>query len=450
MKLGMICPEDLPAGVLAVCHALQTADHQAYLVGGCVRDHLLGQTPKDYDIATSAKPEEVIPLFSKVIPTGIRYGTVTVLAADMPIEVTTYRTDGNYSDGRRPDVVTFGTSIQDDLARRDFTINAMAFDLRMGIVDPFGGRRDLEEGAIRAVGNPDDRFREDALRMLRAIRLACQLKMQPTQGTLKAIERCALYAQNVSMERIREEMNKILLCDGNDGVWGIGMLSITKLMPHFLPELERCYGFDQQNPHHRKDVFNHTLAVVSAIPPVLHLRLAALLHDIAKPATFTLDENGVGHFYGHEDLGAAMACDILERLKYDRDIIDKVVHLMQHHMFASDMSFKGIRRFIARVGAEHIPDLLELRLADMKGSGTPHDDYHVTLIRTVLAEMQEQGVADPKVALAVNGNDVMEVFGISPGPRVGEVLRDLTAKITDYPDLNHRSVLLEILRIKAL
>lgn len=439
--------ENLPPQVAFVLNHLNSLT-DAYLVGGCVRDHLLGRTPKDYDIATKALPGHVRRIFAKVIPTGERYGTVTVMVDDTAIEVTTYRTDGNYSDGRRPDVVTFGTSIEEDLSRRDFTVNAMAWSPVRGLVDPFGGLTDLQTGLIRAVGNPAERFQEDALRMLRAIRFATVLGRGFILDlhTGHQIQQNAPLIRNVSPERIREELNRILL--SRNSHMGLTWLWAMGLLPEFMPELAKCRSFDQHNPHHFYDVFEHIKRVVEAVPQVLHLRLAALLHDIAKPETFTMGEDGIGHFYGHDERGAQMAQDILERLKYDRATIDRVVHLVREHMFPDNMGAKAIRRFIARVGADHIPDLLQLRLADIAGSGTEHDTSHVQLIRTILEDMQEQGVADPTTALTVNGRDVMEVLGIGPGPRVGEVLRDLVEKITDQPELNHRWVLLEILDLK--
>lgn len=447
MTLKMICPDDLPGPVQSVVKTITDAGYQAYLVGGCVRDLLLGREPKDYDVATSALPEQVAALFPKVIPTGIQYGTVTVLHGDMSIEVTTFRGDGNYSDGRRPDSVKFARTIEEDLGRRDFTVNAMAFGLERGLIDPFGGHFDLKEKTITAVGDPLARFTEDALRMLRAIRFTATLGFELAPGLAGSIYSRSFMLENVAQERIREELNRILLSPAPER--GLRLLSKTGLLEQFLPELQRCCGFDQRNPHHAFDVFTHTAHVVYEIPPALPLRLAGLLHDIGKPGTFT-QMDGVGHFYGHDDLGAQMARTILERLKYDRETIGRVVHLVQHHMFADNMTTKGIRRWIARVGADTVPDLLELRLADMKGSGTPHDTSHVERIRAVLEEMQAEGVAEPVSALAVNGHDVMETLGIKPGPEVGLTLKRLTEHIVDFPELNHRATLLGILRSGVL
>lgn len=435
--------KDLPPQVVFVLNRLRSlAD--SYLVGGCVRDHLLGRVPKDYDIATALLPDQVKPLFPKVIPTGERYGTVAVLVAGMSIEVTTFRADGNYSDGRRPDSVTFGKTIEEDLARRDFTINAMAWAPETGLIDPFGGLDDLHAEVIRAVGDPLERFREDALRMLRAIRFAVTLRFSLLPGLGGSIFQQAAMLENVSAERIRDELNKILLSP--EPVRGINLLFKTDLLRQFLPELFRCYCFEQFNDHHTFDVFDHTLATLENTPAVLHLRLAALLHDIAKPETFTLVD-GTGHFYGHEDKGAEMTKVILERLKYDRATIDKVTLLVKEHMFPDNMGTKATRRFIARVGAEHIPDLLELRLADLKGSGRPYDDSHVDRIRTILAEMETQGIAHPQSDLAVNGHDVMEALKIGPGPLVGKTLRYLQDKILENPALNNRESLLALMQM---
>lgn len=433
----------IPKPVMSVLVHLLDAGHDAYLAGGCIRDHLLGKEPKDYDIATDCLPTDVLATFSgagyKVIPTGIQYGTITVVSGGMPVEVTTFRADGNYSDGRRPDVVTFSKSIEEDLARRDFTMNAIAWSLDTGLVDPFGGRHDLLDGFVRAVGNPDNRFKEDALRMLRAIRFTTVLDFVIHKGTFDAIFRNAQLLYAVSHERTRDELNKILL-SSNPGR-GLAYLHVTSLLTAFLPELVACYGFDQHNPNHRKSVFDHILAVVDGVTPVLHMRLAALLHDIAKPKTFIAGEDGVGHFYGHEDEGAIMATTILRRLKYDCATIDKVTFLVKEHMFPATMGRKGIRRFVARAG-EHLEDLLTLRAADAAAGKTPSDVGYLDTIRQVAADMQIEGVRNPEQDLAINGHDIMDALEIKPGPEVGMLLNRMRDLIVDNPEMNDRQQLL--------
>lgn len=433
----------IPKTVGKILDTLHTSGEQAYLVGGCVRDMLLKRTPKDYDIATSATPDKVLALFTRAIPTGVKYGTVAVPTRVGLVEVTTFRSDGAYTDGRRPDTVVFGTTLVEDLARRDFTINAMAYD-GVSLVDPFGGQEDLQDGIISCVGVPEERFREDALRMLRAVRLCVTRNFWLDAAVYVAVTTCAPLLANVSSERIRDEFNQIIQY-GKGDVLGLHLLSLSGLLTQFLPELVACHGFDQKNPHHRKNVFWHTMSVFTHTPPRLELRLAALLHDIAKPTTFTLDANGVGHFYGHEDVGAVMADAILQRMKYSNEVREKVVLLVREHMFSDNMGKKAMRRFVVRLGEDNVRDLILFRKADVLGSGVPHNMEYLDELEATMEEMRLAHVIDPAASLAINGHDVMQALGIGPGPQVGRILTNLREAILDDPELNERGKLLQTL-----
>lgn len=316
---------------------LEENNEESYLVGGCVRDYLLNKEPSDFDVTTSARPERIMEIFSdkRLVTLGKEFGTIGVLIDDSLIEVTTYRFDGNYLDGRHPERVSFSTSLIEDLKRRDFTINSMAMNIEKNIIDPFGGRVDLERNIIRSVGQPEKRFSEDKLRMLRAIRFANRLSFSIEENTLKAIEKMAKDINQVSKERIRDEINKILLSDSPDR--GLDLLLEAGLLGEIFPELVATVGYDQKSPYHHRNLYKHISCVVARSPKKLHIRLAALFHDIAKVQTLTIDDKGVGHFYGHDQLGASMAEDILKRLKYDKKTIKKVRLLIEKHMKAIEI-----------------------------------------------------------------------------------------------------------------
>lgn len=434
----------VPRGVRWVLDKLAEAGHEAVLVGGCVRDLLLGRTPKDWDVATSAQPAEVQRIFPRTRPTGIAHGTVTVLAGSRPVEVTTYRVEGPYTDHRRPDSVSFTTSLEEDLGRRDFTINAMALKADGTLVDPWGGLRDLTERRVRAVGDPEERFNEDALRMLRAIRFAAQLEFHLDPSVREAITRLAPLLDHVSRERIRDEFNRIIM--SRPIVWAMNELKDTGLLARFIPELLDGVGVEQ-NIHHRYTVWEHNIRACEAVKPVLHLRLAALFHDIAKPHTLSIDEQGNRHFYHHEVKGAEMTNRIMRRLRYDNETRKKVVHLVRHHLalhLYRDMTDAGVRRLLRRIGVENLEDLILLRMADRKASGTKRDPLSrgtrrlLQMIEKVLQEDSAFGLKD----LAVNGHDVMAVLGTGPGPHVGRILQALLEMVLDDPALNQREALL--------
>ena len=440
----------IPAQVRWVLRRLRRAGHAAYLVGGCVRDLLLGRPPGDWDVTTSAEPAVVQRTFPRTRPTGIQHGTVTVLAGNRPVEVTTFRTEGGYSDRRRPDWVRFTPSLEEDLARRDFTINAMALDADGRLVDPFGGLQDLTAGVVRAVGDPEERFREDALRMLRAIRFAAQLEFILDPATLGAIARHAALLDHVSRERIRDEFSKLLLAPHPADA--LRLLKSTGLLERFLPELLEGDGV-AQNVHHAYTVFDHNIRACQEAPPALHLRLAALLHDIAKPRCLSIDERGERHFYHHEVVGAQMADEILRRLRYDNATRRRVVHLVRHHLALHhypDMTDAAVRRLIRRIGLEHLEDLIKLRIADRRASGTKRTALSrgarllLQRIEKVLQEDAAFGLKD----LAVDGYDVMRVLQIEPGPLVGKILKALLEAVLDDPSLNEPATLERLMKEK--
>ncbi|MHB8926729.1 MAG: CCA tRNA nucleotidyltransferase [Bacillota bacterium] len=441
-RLRFVYKRIVPSDVQAVLRRLALHGHQAFVVGGCVRDLVLGKKPQDWDVTTEARPEEVARIFERTVPSGVKHGTMTVLTTARPVEVTTYRIDVDYSDFRHPDKVVYTRDLREDLARRDLTINAMALGPSGELVDPFGGLRDLDRKVIRAVGDPAARFREDALRMMRAVRFSAQLGMTIEPATLSAVKTDAKLLKHVSAERIRDELNKTLLAPAPAA--SLEVLRETGLLAVFLPELLEGVGFEQ-NVHHAFTVWEHTLIAVDAIPPVLHLRLAALLHDVAKPRTLAIIA-GERHFYDHENLGAVMARSILRRLKYDNETIDRVIHLIRHHMalhLSPQMKDSAVRRLIARVGLDNIRDLLELRRADRMGSGKkPGPVSQGTLrllarIERVLKEDSAFGLKD----LAIDGNDVMVIGGLRPGPAIGQILRQLFEEVLENPALNRREIL---------
>lgn len=432
----------IDSGAENIISVLHSNGYEGYVVGGCVRDMLLGKEPKDWDIATNAKLEQVKQLFNKTIDTGLKHGTVTVVLDENNYEVTTYRLDGKYTDNRRPDEVTFTTCLKDDLSRRDFTINAMAYNNRNGLIDLFGGKDDLSNKTIRTVGNPDERFQEDSLRMMRAIRFACQLDFYPTYHVSNSIIKNKKLINNISQERIRDELCKILLSD--EQVRGIETLESSGLLEEILPEIQRLVDFDQKNPHHHKNVFDHTLLVLDSIPNNLILRLSALLHDIGKPASYSEDEKGFGHFYEHHIIGEKIAEGILKRIKFNNDTISKVCILIREHMSRYDFLRKAsIKKFINRVGIENLDNLFELQIADIKGSKPPHNFDSVLKLKenvhTILNEKQPLIVKD----LAVNGYDLMSI-GIESGIKMGKILNYLLERVLENSDLNTKEKLLAI------
>jgi tRNA nucleotidyltransferase (CCA-adding enzyme) len=439
----------VPPDVRSLCHSLREAGWRAWIVGGCTRDMLLGREVHDWDLATDARPEDVTRVFRRVIPTGIQHGTVTVMLRGQGYEVTTLRGDGTYSDGRHPDRVTFVNDLEEDLARRDFTVNAIAFDpLDDSLTDPFGGCRDLEARVIRAVGTPQDRFQEDGLRILRAARFAATLGFELDPETTRAMADCSSRLLCVSGERVRDELLKTL--GASEPSRGLRIMQTTGAFARVLPELLPMVGCEQ-NHYHAYDVWEHTLRTVDACRPDPILRLAMLLHDVGKPAVRALsDKTGDYTFYHHEEEGAQMAEGMGERLRLSNEQRQRVVHLVRHHLipYESSWSESAVRRWVQRVGADHVTDVLEMARADALGkgvevSGTLEGLEH---LRQRVEEQRARGMALSVRDLAVNGRDLIGEVGLAPGPVIGRVLDHLLDLVTEDPAHNERERLLEAAR----
>ncbi|HJA31053.1 MAG TPA: CCA tRNA nucleotidyltransferase [Candidatus Eisenbergiella pullicola] len=437
----------LPLQVSGIIKTLQEAGFEAYAVGGCVRDSLLGRAPDDWDITTSAKPQQVKALFSRTVDTGIAHGTVTVLQGRSGYEVTTYRIDGAYEDGRHPRDVTFTASLAEDLKRRDFTVNAMAYNEEEGLVDLFGGRADMERRALRCVGNPRERFGEDALRMMRAVRFSAQLDYAIEEDTMEAIRALSGTLSKISAERIRTELVKLLLSGHPERFrtcYETGMTAV------FLPEFDWMMETGQNNPHHCYSVGEHALCALRRIRPDQALRLAALLHDVGKPETESMDESGVNHFYGHAAKGAELTRKIMRRLKFDNDTADRVVRLVREHDRKIGLSPAQMRRTVNCVGEDLFPDLFDLKEADLLAqSDYMRDEKREELmrLRALYEKVKEEGDCLSLKGLAVTGRDLIGI-GATPGPGLGALLQDLLGIVLENPSCNNRETLLEYARIR--
>jgi putative nucleotidyltransferase with HDIG domain len=435
----------VPRHVKDLVRHFNNSGFSCYLVGGAVRSLILGEDPSDFDLATDATPEEVTGLFRRVIPTGIQHGTVTVILRGHQYEVTTFRTEGDYSDARRPDNVEFVRDIHTDLARRDFTMNAIALDpVATRVVDPHGGRDDIAGHLIRAIGDPRTRFGEDSLRMLRAPRFAAQLGFSIDPATLEAISELAPAIAAVSPERIRDEFSKTLL--SRSPSVGLRLLHQTGLLESFLPELSAGAGVEQRG-NHRYDVLEHSILACDAAPAGdLELRLAALLHDVGKPPTLQIQDDGSRIFHGHDRVSAELTEQILRRLKYPNRVIAYVTHLVRHHMFSytSEWTDAAVRRFIARVGTENVQGLVQLRMADAYAvAGTQSDGTALAeLLDRIHAELAKASAVTVR-DLALNGADLMDL-GIPRGPVIGTILELLLETVLDDPSQNTPETLTRI------
>jgi tRNA nucleotidyltransferase/poly(A) polymerase len=419
---------------------------QVFLVGGAVRDIIRGKKPHDWDLATDARPEEVLSLFRRVIPTGIKHGTVTILFRGRSLETTTFRTESDYRDGRRPGRVEYAAAIEEDLSRRDFTMNAIALELPGGrMVDPFGGAEDIRRKLIRCVGDPRERFGEDGLRPLRALRFASQLGFTVDEATLTAIPGALETAARVSPERVREELDKILASPCPSAAFLL--MEKTGLLKLLLPDLAACRGIEQKG-YHRFDVLDHSLlacdyAAANGFSP--RVTLAALFHDLGKVLTLKL-KDGIRTFYNHERESARLARNILRQYRYPNNITDAVVHLVEEHMFFYDDTWTdaAVRRFIIRAGEENLEDIYALRRCDAFGTAgkAPPPEALLPLMRRVEAVLA-RGRAFSLKDLAVSGKDLMDI-GVKPGPGMGIVLNELLESVVDDPSLNDREKLLEI------
>ncbi|MDR1248494.1 MAG: CCA tRNA nucleotidyltransferase [Treponema sp.] len=429
-----------------IAAAFNRAGRQVFLVGGAVRDMFLGKEAEDWDLATDARPEETSALFRRVIPTGIRHGTVTIRYKNYSMEVTTFRTESDYSDGRRPDHIEYASTIEEDLSRRDLTMNAIALALPGGErVDPFKGLEDIQARRIRCVGNPEERFREDGLRPLRALRFASQLGFAVDGETLDAIPGSLSTTARVSPERVRDELDKIAMSPRPSVA--LRLMEQCGLLGLLLPELASCRGVEQKG-FHRFDVLDHSLLAcddAARLESPLHVRMAALFHDIGKPETRSLDDSGVWTFYRHEKVSARLARNIGERLRYPNALVSRMVHLIEEHMFHYEAAWTdaAVRRLIIRVGEENLEDMYALRRADAYAmAGVEIPGFLAPLISRVDSVLA-QGRAFSLKDLAVSGTDLMAA-GIRSGKTMGVILRELLETVLDDPELNTREKLLEI------
>ena len=429
----------IPKDVRDCIDALENAGFAAYLVGGCVRDAYLGLTPQDFDLCTSALPEQTEAVFAnrRLVLAGKKHGTIGVVTNSGVVEITTFRTEGGYTDNRHPQWVKFVPNIEDDLARRDFTVNAMAYSPTRGFADPFGGRADLDVHILRAVGEPALRFEEDSLRILRGVRFAVKYSLTPQPETLDAMFCLAPLMDNLARERVFEELCKLILLVSPDD-----LLRFAPVLTQVIPELEPTVGFDQCSHHHAYDVYTHTAHVTAAVPAALPLRLAALLHDVGKPAVFSLDEAGQGHFYGHAEESAAMADTVLRRLKAPTQLREQVVALIKLHMTKLEPDKRLLRRRLSRLGRETLEMLLVLQEADMgsKGTGKPAEMEQFSQIRAILEEIYAENACLTLKDLAVNGHDLM-ALGIT-GRAIGQTLNALLEQVIDEKIPNEKDALL--------
>ena len=442
---------EIPQDVSWILQKLNQAGYEAYVVGGCVRDSLLGREPHDWDITTNAEPMQVKAVFKRTIDTGLQHGTVTVMNHGVGYEVTTYRVDGDYSDHRRPESVSFTGNLEEDLKRRDFTINAMAYHPKDGLKDFFDGVKDLEDGVIRAVGDPDERFNEDALRIMRAVRFAAQLGFGIEENTRAAVRAHVGELSLVSAERIETELTKLICSPHPEEIEELYKLGITSVI---LPEFDRMMETPQNTPYHYTDVGHHTIAVMQHVQPTKIMRYAALLHDSAKPLCRMTDDKGVDHFYNHPAKGEPLAEEILKRLKLDNHTIDEVKLLVFWHDFGikDEMTAARFRKGMNKMGIEHFPEFMEFRLADMAGQSDYRLDEkkeRAELLQRLYEEQLASSSALTLKDLAVKGKDLMDA-GIPAGPEMGEILRTLMDMVLEEPSRNDREWLLEnALRLKT-
>lgn len=433
----------MPEKVNYIIKELQDAGYEAFAVGGCIRDSVLGREPQDWDITTSARPAEIKEVFGYTIDTGIAHGTVTVMLDHQGFEVTTYRIDGEYEDARHPKDVVFTSNLREDLKRRDFTINAMAYNDRAGLVDAFDGLGDLKRGQVRCVGAAKERFTEDALRILRAVRFQAQLGFTIEEQTKQAIMELAPNLKKISAERIRTELVKLLISPHPEAmrdVWSTGIADVI------LPEFSVMMTTGQNNPHHCGTVGEHTIRSLQEVPPKPVLRLAMLLHDVGKPCCITTDEKGIMHFHGHPQVGETMANQIMKRLKFDNDTIRRVRALVRFHDDRPwPLTEKTVRRAIVRAGKDQYPDLFVIKRADILAQSSlyrkeklDYVDRYEELYHQIMQKQQCLSLKD----LAVTGSDLIAA-GMKPGREIGMVLNQMLQEVIDDPQMNRKELLME-------
>ncbi len=433
---------DLPGPVLTALELLRADNREAHIVGGCVRDHLLARDPDDYDITTDATPKEIIKIFSgeRVLETGLKHGTVTVIIDGMPMEVTTYRSEGPYSDNRRPDNVTFVNNLTEDLSRRDFTINAIAYSQEEGLSDPFGGTADLKAKLIRCVGDPEKRFSEDALRIMRAVRFSSTLGFDIEPKTRDAVFKFSHLLLNIAAERISAELTGIL-CGRRAGKT---VMEYAEVLGVWIPEILPMIGYDQKNPYHIHELLEHTAIAVDNVPATLHLRLAALLHDIGKPSCYSEDESGFAHFYGHQEKSASAADNIMKRLRFDRLTSDKVIRLVKYHDSPIKPEDKSVRRWINKLKPDMFFDLLSMKRADINAQN-PEKKGRLEIVEeleNIARRIIDRGDCLFLKDLKIDGED-LQSLGFKPGKQIGEILNTLLSNVLDGELENSKSELMK-------
>ncbi len=437
---------DLPEKVRFILDRLLLNGYEAYAVGGCVRDILLGKEPQDWDITTSAKPMQVKALFPHTIDTGLQHGTVTVICRHEGFEVTTYRIDGEYGDGRHPNEVIFTPNLLEDLKRRDFTINAMAYNDQHGLVDEFDGASDLRRGIVRCVGNPSDRFHEDALRMLRAVRFSGQLGFAIEKQTQEAVKSLAGNLDKISAERIQTELVKLATSPHPEQMRTLYELGITRVI---LPEFDHMMETEQNNPHHCYTVGEHTIHAMCNVIPDKVLRLTMMFHDIAKPLCRTTDESGRDHFYGHPLMGAKIARQIFRRLKFDRDTMDAVCALVRWHDYNPALTEKKVRRAMIETGEAQYPSVFAVKRADVLAQSSYKRQEKLDYVdeyEKIYHKILEQGNCLSLKQLKVTGRDLKQL-GIKQGKQIGDILKMLLEQVVEDPDRNEREYLLKQVRL---
>lgn len=431
----------LPEKVNMIIHTIQAAGFEAYAVGGCVRDSILGRVPDDWDITTSAKPEDIKKLFRRTIDTGIEHGTVTVMLDKEGFEVTTYRIDGEYEDSRHPKEVTFTSNLREDLRRRDFTINAMAYNDEVGLVDIFEGISDIEKKVIRCVGDAKERFTEDALRMMRAVRFSAQIGYSIDEVTKEAIKELAPTLKKISAERIQVELIKLVTSNNPDF---LRIAYETGITAQVLPEFDLCMKTEQNNPHHIYTVGEHTLQSMKYIEKDKVLRLAMLFHDMGKPKARTLDEKGIHHFHGHNVISSEITKNVLRRLRFDNDTLHKVERLVFYHDYRPELTEKSVRRFVAKIGKELFPSYLLVQRADVLAQSQYKQEEKLQNIETVgkiFEGILEREECLSLKDLAVTGKDLIDI-GIKPGKEIGEILSAFLEMVIENPEYNTKEFLL--------
>lgn len=433
----------LPEKVKYIIDTIMEAGYEAYAVGGCIRDSILGRIPNDWDITTSASPYQIKEIFPRTVDTGLKHGTVTIMLDKEGFEVTTYRIDGEYEDARHPKEVIFTSNLIEDLKRRDFTINAMAYNEKNGLIDVFEGMEDIQKKVIRCVGSPMERFTEDALRMMRAVRFSAQLGYQIEEKTAEAIRVLAPNLSKISAERIQTELVKLVVSPNPDFLMIAYETGITSVI---LPEFDVCMETKQNNPHHCYTVGEHTLKAMKAVRNDKYLRLAMLFHDIGKPARRTTDEKGIDHFYGHPALSEEMTVQILHRMKFDNDTLYMVRKLVLYHDYQPEATPKSVRRAIMKVGEDVFPLLFEVKQADIAAQSDYKRESKLEKLEAV-KQIYEQILLQKECVslktLAVTGKDLIEQAGMKPGKELGEMLKKLLELVIEEPEWNEKEILLD-------